>query len=63
MSRTSEEMLDVMWHFTAVRTDVEASVLLFSVLYESMSLQYPYLNWARVARSFLVISFSELLIG
>ena len=28
-----------------------------------MSLQYPDLNCARVARSFLVRSFSELLIG
>ena len=52
MSWASKEMLDVMWHLAAVGTDVEPR-----------SLQYPDLNCARVAHSFLVRSFSESLIG
>ena len=60
MSWASEEMLDVMWRLAAVGTYVETSVLLYSAL---RSLQYPDLNCAKVAHSFMVSYFSESLIG
>ena len=72
MSWTSEEILDVMssiknviiimWCLAAVNTDVETSVLLYSALIRAQELQYPDLNCARVARTFLIRSFSESLI-
>ena len=55
-------MLDVLWHFAAVGTDAKASGLLFLLSQDPRSLQKSDLNWARVARSFLVKSFSASLI-
>ena len=59
----SEEMLNIMWRLTAVGTDVETSVLLYSALIGAYESKYPDLNCARVARSFLVMYFSKSLIG
>ena len=58
MSRENEEILDVMWRLATVGP---ASFFIL-LLKEPRSLQYPDLNCARVARSFMVKSFSELLI-
>ena len=54
MSQASEEMLDAMWCLVVVGTDVEAIILLYSALIGAR---------VRVACSFLVRYFSELLIG
>ena len=59
MSWVSEEMLDVMWRLLQSAQALSLGSFFILLLYEPGSLQYPDLNCARVAHSFLVRSFSE----
>ena len=63
MSPKNEEMLDIMLYIDTVGACVEASIFLDPTLLEHKRLQYPYLSWARVARSIMVRSLSVSLIG
>ena len=55
MSWAIEEMFNIVWCLAAVVED--------SILTDSALVQCPDLSWARVVRSFLVSSFSEMLIN